>query len=271
MRDTTGTHKKKHTRQQFQQAFFAQNDDAILADYVENMDSDYVMPDSSTSDDGSDSELEPDKKPMNKTRAYKQVSASRNPKGDTDFLDMVNIGLAKTEAKETQDNSADDDESDESEVSVSLSDLISYSQRQPPKGPRAKNMTKKLPRTNEYDAFLDYENFADFDIMDLERDSLHKNKKKNKKKGRKPDFDLSDSDLDMQLQATYERDRNKKKAKKNEREQLRAQGLLGKRSKLPVESMTMEEVKTQVKGFLLSSADTYVLKCLYTMHHTNYT
>jgi hypothetical protein len=264
LRDVTSAQKKRHSRQRFQQAFFAQNDDAILADYVENMDSQYALPDdSSTSDDQSDlSDENPVK--MRRAVAFKQKrsshSASRKPKGafpENELPDLINSGPAGKEAMESQDDSTDE-EYDDSEVSVSIGDLISYSQSRPPKDSKAKNMTQKLSRTNAYDDFLDYEKFADFDIMDLDRDSLHKKKKK--KKGRKLDFDLSDSDLEMQLQAGWERDRNKKKAKKQEREQLRAQGLLGKRPKLPADGagITMEEVKTQIKGFLLSSADTYV-------------
>ncbi|CRG83258.1 Protein SQS1 [Talaromyces islandicus] len=261
LRNVTSAKKKRNPRQRFQQAFFAQNDDAILADYVANMDSQYALPDDSSGDDLSDDQSElSDEDPVKMRRAiaFGQKN-TRKPKGalpENELPDLINSEPTGKEATGSQDDSTDDEQSDDSEVSVSLSDLISYSQRRPPKDLRAKNMTQKLPRTNAYDDFLDYEKFADFDIMDLERDSLHKKKKK--KKGHKLDFDLSDSDLEMQLQEGWERDRNKKKAKKREREQLRAQGLLGKRSKPSAEGagITMEEVKTQVKGFLLSSADT---------------
>lgn len=249
LRGVSGAQKRKPTRQRFQQAFFAQNDDAaILADYVENMDSQYALGDSSTSDNTSEDESElsdEDQSEPGRKAAFEQNhSDHQQPKGVP---------------SENENEPTDEDSDDESEVS--MSDLLSYAQRRAPQDLRAKNMTRKLPRTNAFDDFLDYEKFADFDIMDLERDSLHKRKKKNKK-GRKLDFDLSDSDLEMQLRAGWENDRNKKKAKKQEREQLRAQGLLGKRPKQPLQNgpgITMEEVKTQIKSFLLSSADTYAL------------
>jgi hypothetical protein len=96
--------------------------------------------------------------------------------------------------------------------------------------------------------------YGGFDIMDTERPSL-----KPKKKGRRGQMppELDDSDLNEQLQNSWEADRAKKRLKKAEREELRQQGLLGRKGKgadLKVKysgGIDMEDVVEEIREFML--------------------
>lgn len=98
-----------------------------------------------------------------------------------------------------------------------------------------------------------------FDVMDFERPSLQK-----KSKGRKGKmvFDLSDSSLNEAMEKTFENDRVKKKERKQEREKLRALGLLGSKNGKPdmkqryKEGMSMTDIRNEIKDFLDSDNTT---------------
>jgi hypothetical protein len=98
-----------------------------------------------------------------------------------------------------------------------------------------------------------------FDVMDFERPSLKK-----KPKGRKGKlvFDLSDSELEASMQMAWDNDRIKKKERQQEREELRAQGLLGSKNGKPdlkekyKEGMGFHSVKEEIKTFLMSDHTT---------------
>jgi hypothetical protein len=100
-----------------------------------------------------------------------------------------------------------------------------------------------------------------FDIMDTDRPSL-----KPKKKGRRgqPPPELDDSDLNEQMQATWAADRAKKRLKKAEREELRQQGLLGRKGKSPnlkvkyQGGITMEDVVEELREFMMGDMQTWV-------------
>ena len=93
-----------------------------------------------------------------------------------------------------------------------------------------------------------------FDVMDFERPSLQ-----NRPKGRKGRlaFDLSDPGPEAAMQMVWENDRSKKKQRKMQREELRAQGLLGKKD-IPdlkakyKEGMGIHAVTDEIKTFLAS-------------------
>jgi hypothetical protein len=96
--------------------------------------------------------------------------------------------------------------------------------------------------------------------MDFERPSLKK-----KPKGRKGKLildDVSDSELEESMQAAWDNDRIKKKERKQEREELRAAGLLGnKNGKADLkqkykEGMGIQAVKDEIKRFLIGSDST---------------
>ena len=129
--------------------------------------------------------------------------------------------------------------------------------------PRSERM--KRSRSNDLSAtaladILDNDPYNGFDVMDQERPSLHK-----RPKGRrgKLSLELSDSELEHSLHTTWEKDRTKKKMRKQEREELRAQGLLGKKPQADLkakysEGISMTQVKDEIKIFLLSSMERYV-------------
>ncbi|KAH3992907.1 protein SQS1 [Parastagonospora nodorum] len=104
--------------------------------------------------------------------------------------------------------------------------------------------------------------YGGFDIMDTERPSLKAKKKE--RRGQMPP-ELDDSDLNEQLQNAWEADRMKKRLKKAEREELRQQGLLGRKGKganLKVKysgGVTMEDVVEEIREFLLGDSQSMSL------------
>lgn len=142
-----------------------------------------------------------------------------------------------------------------------------------PKGSRTAVKIPKKGRKEEkhgqpHDAFTSGSLFADgleqnpygnFDVMDHDRLSLRKNLKA--RRGA-PTFGLSDSELEASLQSAFERDRSTKKLRKKEREELRAQGLLGRTGQPSLndkyrEGMTSHQVKDEVINFMSSSNQRY--------------
>jgi hypothetical protein len=113
---------------------------------------------------------------------------------------------------------------------------------------------------------LEEDPYYGFDIMDFSRPSLRK-----KPKGRRQglNFELTDSELEAELEAELEsawrNDREKKKIKKQKREELRSQGLLGRKpGKVDMKSkyskgIGIDSLKLEIRSFLLSSADRYRL------------
>ena len=107
---------------------------------------------------------------------------------------------------------------------------------------------------------LDNDPYNGFDLMNQERPGLHR-----RPKGRrgKLSLELSDSELEHSLHTAWEKDRTKKKKRKQEREELRAQGLLGKKSQADLKAkyvggISMTQVKQEIRTFLLSSTERYV-------------
>lgn len=104
-----------------------------------------------------------------------------------------------------------------------------------------------------------------FDIMDTERPSLRLRKKG--RRGQMPP-ELEDADLGEQLQTTWENDRAKKRLKKAEREELRKQGLLGRKGKgadLDVkykDGVDMMEVVEEIREFMISDRQTLALPAM---------
>ncbi|KAF7545256.1 hypothetical protein G7046_g9608 [Stylonectria norvegica] len=104
---------------------------------------------------------------------------------------------------------------------------------------------------------------GEFDLMDWYRPSL---RRKNGKGARAQiNFNLSDSEMEQTLQVAWKNDRLKKSERKKQREELRALGMLGKKTKpedLRVKypsGMTMEEVAEELRVFLLGSEETLAL------------
>ncbi|EEH03144.1 G-patch and R3H domain-containing protein c [Histoplasma capsulatum G186AR] len=129
---------------------------------------------------------------------------------------------------------------------------------------KRRNRNGHFPSASAFADALDKDPYGGFDVMDFDRPSLRK-KPKGRRHAHQYDFDLSDSDLVRELQASWENDRNKKKAKKQEREELRAQGLLGtKYGKIDMkakytEGMSIDDVKLEIRAFLASSSQSLSL------------
>ncbi|GFF26778.1 protein SQS1 [Aspergillus udagawae] len=109
---------------------------------------------------------------------------------------------------------------------------------------------------------LESDPFYGFDIMDFNRPSL-----RNKTKGKQRAFDLSlsDSELELQLERAWRNDREKKKTRKQQREELRAGGLLGRNANAPdlrakySSGFDVDDLKLEMRSFLLSSKERKVV------------
>ncbi|KAL4743092.1 hypothetical protein BDV11DRAFT_142895 [Aspergillus similis] len=105
---------------------------------------------------------------------------------------------------------------------------------------------------------LEQDPYYGLDVMDFGRSSLKKNKNKSKKIINHPGIDGLDSELEDGLINAWNNDRLKKKLKKREREELRAQGLLGRPRNDPdpkikyADGINIEELKSEIRLFLLS-------------------
>lgn len=136
--------------------------------------------------------------------------------------------------------------------------------RAPSTSKRTKRSQSNFPSATAFADVLDQDSYNAFDVMDQERPSLRK--RPNGRRG-KFSMELSDSELESSIQMAWEKDRTKKKKRKQEREELRAQGLLGKKNKLDLkakypEGMSTTEVKNEIRDFLLSSMERYVSSAL---------
>ncbi|KAF3047439.1 hypothetical protein E8E12_006504 [Didymella heteroderae] len=126
-----------------------------------------------------------------------------------------------------------------------------------------KNREPTFPSASAMADALDMDPYDGFDIMDTERPSLRPKKKG--RRGQMPFELLDDSDLNEQLQTAWENDRNKKRLKKAEREELRQQGLLGRKGKAPnlkvkyKDGMMMEDVLEEMREFLVGDMQTLAL------------
>ena len=122
---------------------------------------------------------------------------------------------------------------------------------------RKKRAQPNFPSATALADVLDRDPYNGFDVMDQDRPSL---RRKQKGRHRNLPMELSDSELELQIHMAWGNDRSKKKKCKQEREELRAEGLLGKRGKPDLkarygEGMSIVQLKTEIKDFLLSSIE----------------
>lgn len=119
---------------------------------------------------------------------------------------------------------------------------------------KTNRFTSHLAITSEFTGMLNADALDDVDIIDQGRPNL---RKKSKARRGIPGLELTDTEIENSLQL-WENDRAKKKIRKQEREELRAQGLLGKKNKPDLklkysEGISMADIKNEIEGFLLSS------------------
>ena len=133
-------------------------------------------------------------------------------------------------------------------------------QRGASRSKKTKRPRSHFPSATAFADALDQDPYNGFDVLDQQRPSLRR-----RPKGRrgKLSMELSDSELEHSIRTAWEKDRIKKKMRKQERQELRAQGLLGKKHKTDLkakypEGISITEVKKEIMDFLLSSMDRYV-------------
>ena len=129
---------------------------------------------------------------------------------------------------------------------------------------RTKRSRLNVLSATAFEDVLDDDLENGFDVMDRKRPSLRE-----RPKGRrgKLSLGLSDSELEHSIRTAWEKDRTKKRMRKQEREELRAQGLLGKKSEAGLkakcsEGISMTQVKKEIREFLLSSMERYVTRTI---------
>ncbi|KAI6769477.1 hypothetical protein HG531_010581 [Fusarium graminearum] len=103
----------------------------------------------------------------------------------------------------------------------------------------------------------------DFDMMDWDRPSLRPRKGKGARA--QINFNLSDSELEATLQTSWKNDRLKKSERKRQREEMRALGMLGKKTnpddlriKYP-DGMNMDQVGDEMRTFMISGDEQLIL------------
>ncbi|KAL2808539.1 hypothetical protein BJX63DRAFT_436056 [Aspergillus granulosus] len=209
------------------------DEDEILADYIANMD------DSSDDDESSSSEYEG----LDQHEEAKATAANSGP-------DDLPHGSG------SEDFHSDGHEmSGDSEVE-GLADFVSIT--------RSKSSRKKGPfaSASAFADALELDPYYNFDIMDFNRPSL---RKKGMNGSDYFNFDALDDELGEDLLNAWNNDRLKKKSKKKEREQLRAQGLLGRRKNDPelktkyADGIGFEDLKSEIRLFMLSSKNSLSL------------
>ena len=153
------------------------------------------------------------------------------------------------------DGDEDERMSEDMDVGLLRKQAVGYSNAYRQRKRRAQDV---FASASSFAGVFDQDPYSGFDVMNQERSSLRRRKGR---RGALP-FELSDAELEGSLQSAWENDRTKKKIRKQEREELRAQGLLGKKNKLDMkakyaEGMSIDEVKNEVREFLTSTKERY--------------
>jgi len=157
----------------------------------------------------------------------------------------------------------DDDEESIEGGNNGLEDFLAFEKSKKQhkgKGSRKATPTKRKGYQVAVDDMLDGEDYGDFDVMDHERPSLNSARKN---RDQFVSFGLSDSEMELNMQETWAADRKRKSARKQEREELRAQGLLGKKNKFKPDlnvkhrdGISMDSIGQELEAFLSAAHET---------------
>ncbi|KAL4869629.1 hypothetical protein BDV12DRAFT_73556 [Aspergillus spectabilis] len=208
------------------------DEDDILADYIANM------------DDGSEDEA---------SSTSDEERSSDNRDGD-DCTTRTEKMISEHSALDSRCEDTQLDHSNMSPTEV-LGEKPSYISSAWSQSAGTKPERSIFASTTAFADALELDPYYGFDVMDFSRPSL---RKKEKKEREHLAFDALDSDLETELIDAWSNDRLKKKSKKKEREELRAQGLLGRRKNDPdlktkyADGISIEELKSEIRLFLLS-------------------
>lgn len=131
----------------------------------------------------------------------------------------------------------------------------------PSRSKSTKRPHSNFPSATAFADVLEQDPYNGFNAMDQQRPSLRKRPKGRREK---TTLELSDSELEQSIQIAWEKDKTKKMLRKQEREELRAQGLLGRKSKFNMkakysEGISITEVKNEIRNFLVSSKESLAL------------
>ncbi len=209
-----------------------------------------------TADDGRE-----DKRSGDEAPEYPDSHASDDEAAESIDPDIDDEQLAQLLAKQEELGLGGD------ELLLFTSDCIIEGTSHQSQKPRGHGLGRQLDKSkgSHRGASAIADAFDDLDLMDWNRPSLQKAKRG---KREAPAFDLSDSELEVKLSAAWQKDRLRKKEKKQAREELRAQGLLGKNVnpdsamvKYPT-GMDVENIKTELAAFLLGSDSRFAQRLL---------
>ncbi|PYH41158.1 putative R3H and G-patch domain protein [Aspergillus saccharolyticus JOP 1030-1] len=289
IRSNRAESKKKTTKH------YISEEEAILADYIANMDDEYVMlhdrqtkmtsrevdciiqtrdfsPSSIRSAGLADEEKVSHDEIVRQRSSQEGIDIAEcmqnsSTIGDTNGLDREGVQLITTPIDTAAENA--DERTERAVPSDASSDLGTTDSREWETGDYHSHTERRLNEEESLIASatafadaLDLDPYYGFDIMDFNRPSL---KKKAKGKGHAFDAAVFESDLEAELLSAWQTDRAKKRLRKQQREKLRSEGLLGRRSGEPdlrvkyAKGMDMVELKTEIRLFLLSTKKSLVL------------
>jgi hypothetical protein len=229
-------------------------EEKLVAELEDNGDDDISDSDEADIDDGADDDDDDDDDEADLVR--KKIERMSDGQMARLLAKQEELGMGSAELLLFDDEADVDEGEDSAFIRSSFSPIMLSSKKTPPRGAGSKRARGDFPPASLLAGAYD-----GFDVMDFDRPSLKK-----KPKGRKGKlaFDLSDSELEASMQIAWDNDRVKKKERKQEREELRAQGLLGSKKGKPnlkqkyKEGMGIHAVKEEIKAFLMGSDTTWV-------------
>ncbi|KAJ5885326.1 hypothetical protein N7495_009836 [Penicillium taxi] len=251
------TRVKPQARQRQQQRHkWSPDDHDMLADYIANIDHEYSE---DTHPDGGIGSFQAPTSQMPYTESSVEETAM-NAVLSKMHLDIESNLYSSSEDEDLESDFPEQSDVDDKDIEVETGDLELLQQQEigySTSNKSSRNRNPSFPSAAAFADALESDPYYGFDIMDFDRPSLRK-KSKGKKSFTIEDLINSDSELELRLQMAWQTDRNKKKGRKKEREELRAQGLLGRNpgnADLNIKyskGMNLEELITEIRSFLLS-------------------
>ncbi|KAK0610426.1 hypothetical protein B0T17DRAFT_593578 [Bombardia bombarda] len=240
-------------------------EDAILADYIANMaaDSEGDLPTPLILPFNSNRELGGDHGAFALDPAGEEGEDTTDTGSNDGNQDGVHEDDDLGDLEGTMDSDLDDETlakllGKQEELGIESEDLILFSDSVFKNG-KGKKAARYAARHNTLDTTNSVADaFNDLDLAEWNQPPIRSRGRRSKLP---PNFNVSDSELETALKTTWHRDRERKKNRKMEREQLRADGLLGRNvnpDDLCVkyrEGMQLEDVKAELVTFLLGSAE----------------
>ncbi|KAF1810598.1 hypothetical protein P152DRAFT_90115 [Eremomyces bilateralis CBS 781.70] len=248
------------------------NRKAVVDDYVENMDADdlaYMMGQSNFASRDIDNHngnqdvfYMPDSdSDVNKTQGVPDLSGDvrSTHRPNVDGTASINgTASVKGKAKVIVDSDPDEPEESDDESDTAHSETIDDEEI------ARRLQAAEFTSAKTGDVYDDFDDIDDFDITDFNRPSLGNKKKSKGFPGYQGMIDLADDEMVEEMQSAWANDRMKKKARKQERERLRAEGLLGSKSKKAkaaadkvIIRKTITEIRDEIRSFIRSGDESY--------------